>query len=125
MATLQILLQARFRIFLFIARTYLIQTGFIPVKDQLLDGLDIAIEEILRRLTLQRCPPGWTPDEIRRFLIRTALNAGISTNQTHGLNSASVLPHVPTWRAYGSRLSLISTRGETVIKRVSDNEAQD
>ncbi|PPS58925.1 hypothetical protein CRX72_25685 [Pantoea sp. BRM17] len=45
MATLQILLQARFGIFLFIARAYLLQTVQIPVENQLLNGLDITVEE--------------------------------------------------------------------------------
>ncbi|SAH59592.1 Uncharacterised protein [Enterobacter cloacae] len=43
--TLQIFLQTRFRIFLFIARTDFVQTGLIPVQDHLFYGLDIAVQE--------------------------------------------------------------------------------
>ncbi len=119
--TLQIFLQTRFRIFLFIARTDFIQTGLIPIQDQFFYGLDIAVQRntppinastVSARIDSRRKPPLFSSPGPRRrhspIQIRVRFRKGCYP--------------LPAWRACGSYH--LHPHAETMIKRISNHETQ-
>lgn len=101
MTTLQIFLQTRFRIFLFIARADFVQAGLIPVKDQLFYGLDIAVQEHATDQCLDRIGKDGFTTETTTFQL--------TWPQTQAFTQAQIRVRfqrgycrAPAWRACGS-----------------------